>query len=911
VAFPSTPLPVTVELQLGGTWTDITSKVYVRDPITIRRGRSSEGQNVDPSTCQLTLDNRDGRFSPRNPSGAYYGLIGRNTPLRVSVTGLDDNSLQTNGTANAYAQTPTAAALNVTTDLDLRVDLVGFDLYSRSMDLIGKWDVLGGQRSYLLWLSSGYPFLSWWNGTAQIDVQSTVQLPRDNGRRFSIRASLTASTGTVTFYWSDDFATWRQLGAPVVMGATTVASSTAAVRVARSVSSGVSLSPVGRFYRAQIRTGAGASSLVANPDFTVQTAGATSFTDSTGKAWTVSSPAVISSTNVRFVGEVSAWPVRWDYGEDDVYVPIQASGILRRLLANQPPLRSTLRRSIPAQSSVMAYWPMEDATGATSFAFGLSDPRGQYPMSLTGAASLSSYTGFLASDPLPQFANGAYARGKVPPFSSTGYVQLRWLQSVPSTSLPADNTVLAKLTTSNVIWTVLYKTGGNVEVTQTSTFDGALLGTSGLLGMSLVGSTLRMSLELTQNGANIDCRLAKLVPGASSGLFFTFSLTSQTLGSASYVQVGAPGTNSSVAIGHVTVENAVTSLFDFATQLNAYQSETAGTRAKRLATEEGYPLYLYGPGPTEAMGAQVSDELIDLLRQCAESDQGILLEARGTFALAFRGRATMMARDASLTLDYAQQHLTDFEPVEDDKAVVNDVVLTRILGSSYNATVDVGTLSTQAPPNGVGRYQQATSVSLYTDAQLRDQANYRLALGTIDEPRYPQIGIGLHRTPTLAVTRAALDTDVGDVVQVNNPATFYAPFSAMQRVEGITEVLAPYSYDVVYNTSPGSLWRGVAVYDDPTGRTRYDTDSSTLAASATSTATTVSVATTSDSLVWTTAPADLPFQVIIAGEVMTVTAVSGTTSPQTLTVTRSVNGVVKAQAAGASVNVYTPSYYGF
>jgi hypothetical protein len=429
--------------------------------------------------------------------------------------------------------------------------------------------------------------------------------------------------------------------------------------------------------------------------------------------------------------------------------------------------------------------------------------------------------------------------------------------------------------------------------------------------MSWVGSTLRMSVELTQSGGNISWAVAKLAPGASTGLVFNGSLAGQTLGTASSVQVGAPGTNSSVAIGHVTVENAVTSLFDFATQLNAYQSETAGTRAKRLAGEEGYTLYLYGPGPTEAMGAQVSDELIDLLRQCADSELGILYEARGVSALAFRGRATMFARDASLTLDYAAQHLTDFEPVEDDKNVVNDVVLTRILGSSVEASLDTGALSTQAPPLGVGKYQAAESLSLYSDAQLRDQANYRLALGTIDEPRYPQIGIGLHRTPTLAVTRAALDTDIGDVICVKNPAAFYAPFSAMQRVEGVTEVLEPFAYDVTYNTSPGSLWRGVAVYDDPTGRTRYDSDTSTLAAGATSTATTLTVATVNDSETWTTTPGDWPFQIIVAGEVMTVTAVTGAASPQTLTVTRSVNGVVKAQLSGASVHVYTPSYYGF
>jgi hypothetical protein len=39
---------------------------------------------------------------------------------------------------------------------------------------------------------------------------------------------------------------------------------------------------------------------------------------------------------------------------------------------------------------------------------------------------------------------------------------------------------------------------------------------------------------------------------------------------------------------------------------------------------------------------------------------------------------------------------------------------------------------------------------------------------------------------------------------------------------------------------------------------------------------------------------------------MTVSAISGASSPQTFTVTRSVNGIVKAHAAGATVLVYRP-----
>lgn len=83
--FPDAPLPVLVELQLDGVWTDITEDVYMRDEIEIERGRADEGNRVDPTKCRLTLNNRTGRYSPRNPLSPLYGALGRNTPIRVSV----------------------------------------------------------------------------------------------------------------------------------------------------------------------------------------------------------------------------------------------------------------------------------------------------------------------------------------------------------------------------------------------------------------------------------------------------------------------------------------------------------------------------------------------------------------------------------------------------------------------------------------------------------------------------------------------------------------------------------------------------------------------------------------------------------------------------------------------------------
>jgi len=70
----------------------------------------------------------------------------------------------------------------------------------------------------------------------------------------------------------------------------------------------------------------------------------------------------------------------------------------------------------------------------------------------------------------------------------------------------------------------------------------------------------------------------------------------------------------------------------------------------------------------------------------------------------------------------------------------------------------------------------------------------------------------------------------------------------------------------------------------------------------------VSVATTSAvTPIWTTSGGDFPFDVRIGGEQMTVTTITGSSSPQTFTVARGINGVVPAQAAGADVRLNQPT----
>jgi hypothetical protein len=85
MTFPAVPRDVTVELQIDGVWTDVTASVRQTSPITIKRGASGEGAKIQPGQCRFTLDDASGDFNPLNPLGQYFGLIGRNQPVRVTV----------------------------------------------------------------------------------------------------------------------------------------------------------------------------------------------------------------------------------------------------------------------------------------------------------------------------------------------------------------------------------------------------------------------------------------------------------------------------------------------------------------------------------------------------------------------------------------------------------------------------------------------------------------------------------------------------------------------------------------------------------------------------------------------------------------------------------------------------------
>jgi hypothetical protein len=149
VAFP---LDIRTDLNLGGTWTNVSPDVYVRDAKRITRGLRDQGSAADPASLTLTFNNRSGKYSHKNATSPLFGLIGRNTPIRLSVPG-PTSYLQLDGRDGNFASTPDTAALDITGDMDVRVEMEGNWFDPQNQWVIGKW--APGQQSWAIFINLG------------------------------------------------------------------------------------------------------------------------------------------------------------------------------------------------------------------------------------------------------------------------------------------------------------------------------------------------------------------------------------------------------------------------------------------------------------------------------------------------------------------------------------------------------------------------------------------------------------------------------------------------------------------------------------------------------------------------------------------------------------------------------------
>lgn len=587
----------------------------------------------------------------------------------------------------------------------------------------------------------------------------------------------------------------------------------------------------------------------------------------------------------RFTGFIDTITVQWQPTQNTVTVT--ASGVTRRLAQRDAPTRGALYRAVTATSiGLRAYWPLEDGSGSTSAA---SAVPGAPPLEVVGSPQFGQAAPPSGVASL-MFPAGAFLVGRMANASGTSW---RVECVVAYEQVPVGGRrILSWLTTGSATgWNLEslptgFRCRGFYETSSTST----LVQDTSTVVLPVPGQLHHLRVDTYVVGSDMVTDL--YVDGVLAG---TDTLASASCSPPTYIRVNPDGNNdtaSTPSSGHVAIWAPVPASSTTAEAATGRLGDTAADRMEAASNEEDVPLdTIASATATEVMGPAPVGTYLEIMRDAEATDGGMLVESVGG-RLTYTPRVDLQNRAVDLALTFAQL-AGPFAPTADDGGLVNDVTARRPSGGSEARVVDDASVAAE------GRYEGRITVSPRWDARLADLAGWAVRHGTIDELRYPVLAVNLLDKPALRSAWVAID--LGARIQVTGLPTDLPPGPIDVMLLGYTEDLDAYQWTVQANCTPYSPWL-VAVRDTD----RRDTAGSTLAASATSTSTSLSVATSTGPL-WTTAAADLPLDLWVGGEQVRVTAVAGASSPQTMTVTRAVNGVVKAHTSGTAVRLWRPA----
>jgi hypothetical protein len=174
-------------------------------------------------------------------------------------------------------------------------------------------------------------------------------------------------------------------------------------------------------------------------------------------------------------------------------------------------------------------------------------------------------------------------------------------------------------------------------------------------------------------------------------------------------------------------------------------------------------------------------------------DQGVLYETRCQLGLSYRA-ASSLYNQTAVTLDYAQAHLSGSSRANRRLYIRNSVTVARKNGSSARAVDMTSRLSVSEPPTGVGTYDRAPPPSTAATTPTSPSSPYwLLALGTIDEPRYPGVRSSCTgRLISTSLGQQVSGLDTGDYLVINNPPVWLPQFDIECLTLGYTETLAKF-----------------------------------------------------------------------------------------------------------------------
>ncbi|MFX4294108.1 hypothetical protein [Streptomyces bohaiensis] len=920
--------PIHTELLVDDEWLPVSHRH--EQAIVITRGRTSEGDTASPGQASLTLDNKAGRYSPRNPRSPLYGRIGRGTPLRVRLGDLApelepllvDEFARTVATGwgtatsgQAWTMRPggapsvTAGGASSATSGEFLTDnastLTGGHIAAApDVDVVTEvafgraGQGIHSEQSVAARIAVRHDPAEW-TGYA-VNVTARVATGRPGGGRVGVNiVRLGPNSGPLSL--------------PVtVPGLAVVPGRRFAVRV---VADGPEIRarvwdperPEPAVWHSQVRdtvaTGGTRLGLYAARADTGP---------ETRVTWgpvTVRPPAA-PDPSIRMLGEVSSWPGRRDLSGADLTTPVTASGLLRRLEQGARPLRSVMRRHIPPLLPA-AYWPMEEGPqGSGWLASGMP---GDTPIQARGMDHTQrSADGIPGSDPLPTVLPGARLTSSV-------------LRLEPGSSWSVS--FLAKFGEwqQDTAWHQIHRhliTGSQVRSFTLSTWRTAD-GHPGLVAQLHDTEDAEIAVWGIHQGAALAAGSPPLVGGGwvrirlaawpTTGGQVTWRMEWQSVetgavwGGSHVLAPAVAGAVSQIAtrcggtpawhLGHLSVwsvqgETAYLTPGTWPAALGRLVSpaglprQAARDALVRHAAAVDVPVTVTGTS-TDRLGPYPPGTALDVVRAVEETELGLLTEERDALALAYRTRETRYGRTPDLELDWRDGVLADpFDSEDDDKALANLVTTRRREGSEATHEVTTGPLSTAPAPAGVGVYEDSVDLIVADDEQLPGHAAWRAHLGTWDGLRVSRVSLDLRQGRLAPHRDAILALDTGSVVRIAGAPLDIAGGAPIDlEVLGYTEVISQTEHRIELACAPAGGWTvgGVAGGGDAAPH-HVDTDGSVLAAPVGAGDTVVHVRAT-EGPPWIATgspnsdPEDVPVDIRIRGEVMTVTHIGPPSTP--------------------------------
>jgi len=769
--------------------------------ISITAGRDDEASEVEAGSLGVTMDNRDGRLSPRNILGPHYGSLGIGTPLRSVLDRLSDPFTRT--VASGWGTSPEGFTWTVSN---------------------GTAAVNGAQATWAGAVNNATRNVAVGAGSADVEiVWSTTLDVMPTGASF-VSAALLRHTDTSNYIRAH--VELQAAGTVAVkvqrqyLGAQSDLLALTATAVTYSAGTKVwgKARADGPYILVKTWTGALSDEPAGwqgvTTDSAVEGAGAGWF------GWRINTNAGtytakiddFAITALLWSGNVPEWPPKWpEKSGTDSTMPLSAAGIIRRLSQGSSPVNSPLRNQLGSMSArgitTFGYFPLEAASGATQ---ALEANGGKaasvFDVSFAGDDTLNG------SAPTAVLNTGASSIINVPITSTDTPDGFACLWFFRMDSLPSVDTEMVEIKCTGTM--TRFEVHVDATNVQWKAYDNAnTLLTSGGPAIYTVDPTKWVAMQMETNVSGGTVTVSLIWHQVGSDVFYVLNNTyAGTSKRPTYFSMISGTDNMSAA--HLWFGDNDLPFVDSTFMLvsDGYIGEQAGDRAARLCTENNVPLYRLA-GATEPMGRQRPAKLVDLLRECEAADQAILCE-RGN-ALMFIPRLRRYNPPVALALDWNLGHLDEApEPVDDDQRVRNVVTVNRTAGSSVTA-------SDQASIDKSGTYDQSTELNIAYDSRLSDFANWLLNVGVADDLRWPRITINLIAHPELI--ESWLACRVGSRITIANPPSAQLAGETIDLIiEGWSETINNYRWDVEVSCSPARLWL-IGTYDGAT--TKYDVDS--------------------------------------------------------------------------------------